>query len=46
MCGGVPAHDARLVAAMQCYGIDEVMTFNPSHFRKFGVKVLDPANYP
>lgn len=30
---GFRAHDARLVAAMQSYGISQIMTFNGGHFR-------------
>jgi predicted nucleic acid-binding protein len=30
---GFRAHDARLVAAMQCYGITRLLTFNIGHFR-------------
>jgi len=40
---GFRAHDARLVAAMQSYGIDRLLTFNVAHFRKLPVTVLDPA---
>ena len=40
---GFRAHDARLVAAMQSYGILQIMTFNGGHFRGMPVTVLDPA---
>jgi predicted nucleic acid-binding protein len=41
---GFRAHDARLVAAMQSYGIDRVLTFNEAHFRGLPVTVLDAAS--
>lgn len=40
---GFRAHDARLVAAMQSYGISQILTFNAGHFRDLAVTVLDPA---
>jgi predicted nucleic acid-binding protein len=40
---GIRAHDARLVAAMQSYGISRLLTFNVSDFRAFAVVILDPA---
>ncbi|HET6881706.1 MAG TPA: hypothetical protein VFI31_16200 [Pirellulales bacterium] len=40
---GFRAHDARLVAAMQSYGISQIMTFNGGHFRDLPVTVLEPA---
>lgn len=40
---GFRAHDVRLVAAMQCYGIKVLLTFNGGHFRGMPVTVLDPA---
>ncbi len=40
---GFRAHDARLVAAMQSYGITHLLTFNPSDFRDLPVAVLDPG---
>jgi predicted nucleic acid-binding protein len=40
---GFRAHDARLVAAMQSYGITHLLTFNSGHFRGLPVTVLDPA---
>ena len=39
---GFRAHDARLVAAMQCYGVTHLLTFNGTDFRKLGVTVVDP----
>jgi len=41
---GFRAHDVRLVAAMQCYGITRLMTFNAAHFRGLPITVLDPAS--
>jgi len=40
---GFRSHDARLVAAMQCYGATRLLTFNGGDFRKLGVTVIDPA---
>jgi predicted nucleic acid-binding protein len=40
---GFRAHDARLVAAMQSYGITRLLTFNLAHFRGMPVTILDPA---
>ena len=39
---GYRAHDARLMAAMQCYGITRILTFNAAHFSNLPVAVLDP----
>jgi predicted nucleic acid-binding protein len=39
---GYRAHDARLVAAMQSYGISRLLTFNAADFRSLPVTVLDP----
>ena len=39
---GFPAHDARLVAAMQCYGISRLLTFNSHDFKDLPVTVVDP----
>jgi predicted nucleic acid-binding protein len=39
---GFRAHDARLVAAMQSYGIIQLLTFNAGHFRSLPVTILDP----
>ncbi len=41
---GFRAHDARLVAAMQSYGIDRLLTFNIAHFRGLPITVIDPAS--
>ena len=40
---GFRAHDMRLVAAMQSYGITRLLTFNVANFRGLPVTVLDPA---
>ena len=40
---GIRAHDARLVAAMQSYGITRLLTFNTSDFCDLGVVILDPS---
>jgi len=40
---GFRAHDVRLVAAMQSYGIDQLMTFNGDDFGGLPVTILDPA---
>ncbi|HEY2587683.1 MAG TPA: type II toxin-antitoxin system VapC family toxin [Tepidisphaeraceae bacterium] len=41
---GFRAHDVRLVAAMQCYGINRLLTFNINHFRDLPISILDPAS--
>jgi hypothetical protein len=41
---GIRSHDARLVAAMQTYGIERLLTFNAEHFRRFSIAVVDPAS--
>src|SRR6266404_4413297 len=38
---GFRAHDVRLVAAMQTYGIAQLLTFNAADFRGFAVVILD-----
>ncbi len=40
---GFRAHDVRLVAAMQSYGITQLLTFNTSDFSGFAIATLDPA---
>jgi predicted nucleic acid-binding protein len=40
---GFRAHDARLVAAMQTYGVTRILTFNASDFRGLPVTIIDPA---
>ncbi len=41
---GFRAHDARLAAAMQCYGISRLLTFNGGDFKDLPVTVIDPAS--
>lgn len=41
---GFRAHDARLVAAMCCYGINRLLTFNGGDFKDFAVAIIDPAS--
>lgn len=41
---GFRAHDARLVAAMESYGITQLLTFNGEHFSTFGITVVDPIS--
>jgi predicted nucleic acid-binding protein len=41
---GLKAHDARLVAAMQTYGVTRILTFNAGDFRRFPVSIIDPAS--
>jgi predicted nucleic acid-binding protein len=42
---GKPAHDARLVAAMQVHAIEGLLTFDSSDFARYpGVVVLAPAS--
>jgi predicted nucleic acid-binding protein len=39
---GKNAHDARLVAAMKRHGLDHLLTFNVSDFRRYeGIEILD-----
>lgn len=41
---GKHAHDARLVAAMLRHGVEAILTFNASDFRKFpGIQALSPV---
>ncbi len=41
---GKPAHDARLVAAMQVHGITDILTFDKSGFSRYpGIEVVHPA---
>jgi predicted nucleic acid-binding protein len=42
---GVRSYDARLVAAMQTYGIVRLLTFNADHFRRFSITIVDPASF-
>lgn len=40
---GKQVHDARLVAAMLTHAIDNLLTFNIAHFRRFNeIKLIDP----
>jgi len=41
---GFQAHDARYVAAMECLGLTELMTYNGKHFKDFPITVVDPAS--
>lgn len=40
---GFRAHDARLVAAMQSYGINRLLTFNTADFREFAIETINPS---
>jgi predicted nucleic acid-binding protein len=40
---GVRSHDARLVAAMQTFGIALLLTFNLADFKDFAITLLDPS---
>jgi predicted nucleic acid-binding protein len=42
---GKPAHDARLVAAMQVHGLTAILTFDRTGFSRYpGIEVLHPAD--
>lgn len=41
---GKRAHDARLVAFMQVYGISEILTLNGADFKDFPVTAVHPGN--
>lgn len=42
---GKPAHDTRIVAAMQTHGISHLLTFNVSDFQRYsGITVISPAD--
>lgn len=41
---GVKVHDARLVAGMQVYGIQNILTLDPRDFVRYGVTVIRPQN--
>ena len=42
---GKPAHDARLVAALQAHGLTALLTFDQSGFSRYpGIKVIHPAD--
>jgi predicted nucleic acid-binding protein len=41
---GRPAHDARLVAAMNVHGLNRILTFNRQDFARYhAITILDPA---
>lgn len=41
---GVQAHDARLVAVMNAYGITHLLTFEKGNFKRFpGITVVSPS---
>jgi predicted nucleic acid-binding protein len=41
---GKPAHDARLVAAMQVHGLTAILTFDKNGFSRYpGIEVVGPA---
>jgi predicted nucleic acid-binding protein len=42
---GFKSHDARLVAAMQTYGIQRILTFNAGDFKVFSVTIVDPDSF-
>jgi predicted nucleic acid-binding protein len=41
---GLKSYDARLVAAMQTYGISRLLTFNGSDFKSFSIRIIDPIS--
>ena len=41
---GFKSHDARLVAAMQTYGIQRLLTFNANDFKAFPISIIDPVS--
>ena len=42
---GLITHDARLVAAMKSFGIENILTFNEKDFRRFTeIKILTPPS--
>lgn len=42
---GKPAHDARLVAAMQVHGLTTILTFDKTGFSRYtGIEVLHPTD--
>ena len=44
-CKGKAAHDARIVAAMNLHGINQLLTFNVKDFNRYaGITVLDAAS--
>jgi predicted nucleic acid-binding protein len=44
---GLRAHDTRLVAVMLAHGIENILTFNVSDFKRYpGITVVHPTNIP
>ncbi len=47
---GLPSHDARIVAIMLLYNIENVLTFNVGDFRRYaageGINIVDPMTVP
>jgi predicted nucleic acid-binding protein len=41
---GFRSHDARLVAAMESYGMTRLLTFNADDFKRFPITIADPAS--
>lgn len=41
---GLKSYDARLVAAMQTYGIVRLLTFNANDFKGYPITIIDPAS--
>lgn len=41
---GRPSHDARIAAAMQVHGLDTLLTLNAPDFKRYGLKLLTPAD--
>jgi hypothetical protein len=42
--GGYRSHDVRLVAAMQTYGMKNILTLNPRDFGSMGITIINPAS--
>lgn len=43
---GKPAHDARLVAAMQVHGLSAILTFDRNGFARYpSIEVVHPSDY-
>jgi predicted nucleic acid-binding protein len=40
---GFRSHDVRLVAAMQSYGVSQLLTFNAADFRGLPIATIDPT---
>ena len=42
---GAKVHDARLVAVMETYGLQHLLTFNVTDFKRYGnIAVLQPGS--